>query len=41
VTKSEDPSFEGKSPIDYLHDKNFDERYQFGLGVLREFGAIK
>jgi hypothetical protein len=37
----EDEPFNGKSPIDYLQDKNFDERYQFGLGVLREFGVIK
>ncbi|HWE72481.1 MAG TPA: phage portal protein [Stellaceae bacterium] len=36
-----DPPFNGRSPIDYLHDKNFDDRYQFGLGVLREFGVIK
>jgi hypothetical protein len=33
--------FKGRSPIDYLQDKTFDERYQFGLRVLREFGAIK
>ena len=36
-----DPPYKGKSPTDYLSDKNFDERYQFGLGVLRKFGVIK
>jgi hypothetical protein len=36
-----EPPFKGESPIDYLQDKNFDDRYQFGLGVLREFGVIK
>jgi hypothetical protein len=36
-----DLPFTGKSPIEYLQNKTFDERYQFGLGVLREFGVIK
>jgi hypothetical protein len=36
-----DPPFKGKSPIEYLQSKSFDERYQFGLRVLREFGVIK
>jgi hypothetical protein len=40
-TPIDNPPFNGKSPTDYLHDKNFDERYKFGLGVLRNFGAIK
>jgi hypothetical protein len=33
--------FNGKSPTDYLREKNFNERYEFGLGVLRNFGVIK
>lgn len=40
-TPIDKPPFSGKSPTDYLSDKNFDERYKFGLGVLREFGVIK
>ena len=40
-TPIDNPPFNGRSPTEYLHDKDFDERNKFGLGVLRNFGAIK
>ncbi|HWE72486.1 MAG TPA: hypothetical protein VG328_04945 [Stellaceae bacterium] len=40
-TPIERSPFNGQSPTDYLHNKNFDERYKFGQKVLRDFGVIK
>jgi hypothetical protein len=33
--------FNGQTPREYLKGKSYDDRYKFGLGVLREFGVIK
>jgi hypothetical protein len=35
------PPFNGMTPREYLRGKSFDERYQFGLDVLRGRGIIK
>jgi len=37
-----DPPLNGLTPRQYLHGKSFDERYQFGIDVLRrKFGVLK
>ena len=33
--------FGGLSPREYLRGKSWDEQYQFGLDVMREFGVLK
>jgi hypothetical protein len=39
-TPNPDPHYGGLSPRDYLRTKTWDERYQFGLNVLRDFGVL-
>jgi hypothetical protein len=36
-----DPDLGGMTPRDYLRGKSFEEQYQFGLRVMRRFGALK
>lgn len=35
------PEYGGKTPREYLRGKSFEEQYQFGIALLRRFGALK